>query len=140
MELVAAPMDLFLDEPMSSLDTTATASIMATLKAFSCLGVTIVTIIHQPRQEIFESLDNLVLFGAGRMIYCGPETGIQPHIENLGFQFPDHTNPADVMGDIITGEGRHYKATGDATVQGLIDYGQPDKRTPPASTNTLPSS
>lgn len=122
MELAAAPMALFLDEPTSGLDATAAASIMATLKALSRLGMTIVTIIHQPRQEIFESLDSLVLLGAGRMIYCGPEEGIQPHFEGLGFQFPDHTNPADVMGDIIAGEGRHYKPKGDATVQGLIDH------------------
>jgi hypothetical protein len=56
------------------------------------------------------------------MIYCGPEDNIQPHLESLGFQFPDHTNPADVMGDIIAGEGRHYKPKGDASVQGLIDH------------------
>jgi ABC-type multidrug transport system ATPase subunit len=122
MELAAAPMALFLDEPTSGLDATAAASIMATLKALSRLGMTIVTIIHQPRQEIFESLDSLVLLGAGRMIYTGPETSIQPHFEALGFTFPDHTNPADVMGDIIAGEGRHYKPKGDATVEGLINH------------------
>ncbi|KUJ19737.1 ABC transporter-like protein [Mollisia scopiformis] len=122
MELAAAPMAVFLDEPTSGLDATAAASIMSTLKALSRLGMTIVTIIHQPRQEIFESLDSLVLLGQGRMIYCGPETGIQPHFQGLGFDFPDHTNPADVMGDIIAGEGRHYKPKGDASVQYLIDY------------------
>jgi ABC-type multidrug transport system ATPase subunit len=122
MELAAAPMALFLDEPTSGLDASASASIMATLKALSRLGMTIVTIIHQPRQEIFESLDSLVLLGSGRMIYCGPEEYIQAHLENLGFQFPDHTNPADVMGDIIAGEGRAYKPAGDATVQSLIDH------------------
>jgi ABC-type multidrug transport system ATPase subunit len=122
IELAAVPMALFLDEPTSGLDVTAAASIMATLKALSRLGMTIVTTIHQPRQEIFESLDSLVLLGAGRMIYTGPETGIQPHFEALGFTFPDHTNPADAMGDIIAGEGRHYKPKGDASVQGLIDH------------------
>lgn len=122
MELAAAPMALFLDEPTSGLDATAAASIMSTLKALSRLGMTIVTIIHQPRQEIFESLDSLVLLGKGRMIYTGPESGIQPYFEGLGFSFPGHSNPADIMGDIIAGEGRHYKPTGDAGVQGLIDY------------------
>jgi ABC-type multidrug transport system ATPase subunit len=122
MELAAAPMALFLDEPTSGLDATAAASIMATLKALTRLGMTIVTIIHQPRQEIFESLDSLVLLGAGRMIYLGAQTNMQPHFESLGFQFPDHGNPADTMGDIIAGEGKHYKPKGDASVQFLIDY------------------
>lgn len=122
MELAAAPMALFLDEPTSGLDATAAASIMSTLKALSRLGMTIVTIIHQPRQEIFESLDSLVLLGKGRMIYLGPEVGIRPYFEGLGFTFPEHSNPADIMGDIIAGEGRTYKHSGDASVQGLIDY------------------
>ncbi|PQE26905.1 ATP-binding cassette sub-family G member 2 protein [Rutstroemia sp. NJR-2017a BVV2] len=124
MELAAAPMALFLDEPTSGLDATAANSIMKTLKALSRLGMTIVTIIHQPRQEIFESLDSLVLLGAGRMIYLGPQVEMKPHFEGLGFQFPNHGNPSDVMGDIIAGEGRLYKRTGDASIQPLIDQWQ----------------
>lgn len=122
IELAAAPMALFLDEPTSGLDATAAASIMATLKALTRVGMTIVTVIHQPRQEIFESLDSLVLLGAGRMIYLGPQVGIRPHFEGLGFCFPQHGNPADTMGDIIAGEGRLYKPTGDASIQLLIDH------------------
>jgi len=122
MELAAAPMALFLDEPTSGLDATAAASIMSTLKALSRLGMTIVTIIHQPRQEIFESLDSLVLLGQGRMIYCGPQIEMQPHFELIDFRFPPHSNPADVMGDIIAGEGRSYNRAGDSTVESLIQY------------------
>ncbi|KAB8293844.1 hypothetical protein EYC80_009325 [Monilinia laxa] len=124
MELAAAPMALFLDEPTSGLDATAANSIMKTLKALSRLGMTIVTVIHQPRQEIFESLDSLVLLGAGRMIYLGPQVGIKPHFEGLGFEFPEHGNPSDVMGDIIAGEGCLYKRTGDASIHPLIDHWQ----------------
>lgn len=122
MELAAAPMAVFLDEPTSGLDATAAASIMSTLKALTRLGMTIVVIIHQPRQEIFESLDSLVLLGAGRMIYQGPEREMQSHFENLGFHFPEHNNPADITGDIIAGEGRLYKKSGDASIAPLIEY------------------
>lgn len=97
---------------------------MKTLKALSRLGMTIVTIIHQPRQEIFESLDSLVLLGAGRLIYLGPQVGVKPHFEHLGFEFPERGNPSDVMGDIIAGEGRLYKRTGDASIQPLIEHWQ----------------
>ncbi|KAH6715590.1 hypothetical protein BKA61DRAFT_722725 [Leptodontidium sp. MPI-SDFR-AT-0119] len=110
MELAAAPMALFLHEPTSGLDAAAAAaSIMSTRKALSRLGMTIVTIIHQPRQEDFESLNSLVLLGQGRMIYC------------------------DVMGDTIAGEGRNYKRPGDTSVEGLIQYwstGQNDSLAP----------
>ncbi|KAL2068056.1 hypothetical protein VTL71DRAFT_16154 [Oculimacula yallundae] len=128
MELAAAPMALFLDEPTSGLDATAAASIMSTLKALSRLGMTIVTIIHQPRQEIFESLDSLVLLGQGRMIYCGAQIDMQPHFEGIGYQFPPHSNPADVMGDIIAGEGKSYKRTGDSSVEGLIQYWSKERK------------
>ena len=122
MELAALPMALFLDEPTSGLDATSASSIMRTLKELSRVGITVVTIIHQPRQEIFESLDNLFLLGAGRMIYQGPKNEVQPYFENVGFRFPEHSNPADVIMDIIAGQGHIYKPLGESGVQPLIDH------------------
>ena len=122
LELAAAPMALFLDEPTSGLDATSASSIMTTLKALSRLGITVVTIIHQPRQEIFESLDTLLLFAAGRMIYQGPESNVQNYFEDVGFHFPSHGNPADTVMDIIAGQGHIYKKSGDTGVQSLIEY------------------
>lgn len=122
MELVAAPMALFLDEPTSGLDATSAASIMTTLKALSRMGITIVTIIHQPRQEIWESLDSLILFGAGRLIYHGPGNGAVKYFQyECGFSFPSHGNPADTVMDIIAGQGHLYKRSGDTNVQSLIE-------------------
>jgi hypothetical protein len=115
MELAAAPMALFLDEPTSGLDATSASSVMTTLKAISRLGITIVTIIHQPRREIFESLDSLSLFAAGKLIYQGKESEVQPYFEELGYVFPPHDNPADVIGDIIAGQGQLYKKQGDSS-------------------------
>jgi hypothetical protein len=95
---------------------------MRTLKELSRLGITIVTIIHQPRQEIFESLDNLLLFGAGRMIFQGPESDVQGYFENVGFKFPEHANPADVVMDIIAGQGQLYKPVGETGLPALIEH------------------
>ena len=121
MELAAAPMALFLDEPTSGLDATSACSVMMTLKALSRLGITIVTIIHQPRQEIFESLDSLMLLGAGRMIYQGQLETAKTYFEHVGFRFPKHANPADVIMDIIAGQGQLYKKTGDFHIGALIE-------------------
>lgn len=122
MELAAAPMALFLDEPTSGLDATAASSIMELLKALSRLGITIVTIIHQPRQEIYESLDDLILLGKGRMLYCGATPSCLPYFEGCGFKFPRNQNPADVLMDIINGEGRHYKRVGETSIDALIEH------------------
>ena len=142
MELAAAPMALFLDEPTSGLDATSASSIMMTLKALSRLGITIVTIIHQPRHEIFDALDDLLLFGAGRMIYSGKEADVQNYFEQCGFEFPKNGNPADIIMDIIAGKGQLYKKAGNTDVQHLIEYwkdrqdslkGSPPTTSPPSS-------
>ncbi|KAI4266860.1 MAG: hypothetical protein L6R38_008512, partial [Xanthoria sp. 2 TBL-2021] len=120
IELAAAPMALFLDEPTSGLDATSASSIMMTLKELSRLNITVITIIHQPRAEIFESLDSLLLFGKGRVIYQGPEREVQPYFQGLGFTFPTTGNPADTIMDIIAGQGHLYKTSGDTGIWPLI--------------------
>ncbi|KAI4280790.1 MAG: hypothetical protein L6R35_005823 [Caloplaca aegaea] len=120
IELAAAPMALFLDEPTSGLDATSASSIMMALKELSRLNITIITIIHQPRAEIFESLDSLLLFGKGRVIYQGPERDVQAYFEHLGFRFPGSSNPADTIMDIIAGQGHLYKPSGDSGIWHLI--------------------
>lgn len=120
IELAAAPMALFLDEPTSGLDATSASSIMMTLKELSRLNITVITIIHQPRTEIFESLDSLMLFGKGRVIYQGPEQDVQAYFEDLGFRFPQSANPADTIMDIIAGQGHLYKPAGDSGIWPLI--------------------
>ncbi|KAI4178861.1 MAG: hypothetical protein LQ346_007331, partial [Caloplaca aetnensis] len=120
IELAAAPMALFLDEPTSGLDATSASSIMMTLKELSRLNITVITIIHQPRAEIFESLDSVILFGKGRVIYQGPEQDVQPYFEHLGFRFPYSANPADTIMDIIAGQGHLYKPSGDSGIWPLI--------------------
>ena len=122
MELAAAPMALFLDEPTSGLDATAASSIMSILKALSHLGISIIVIIHQPRIEIFDMIDDLILLSNGRLIFQGKESAVQNYFEDLGFDFPKHCNAGDVVTDIITGNGRSYKRSGDVSKDSLISY------------------
>ncbi|GKT52820.1 ATP-binding cassette sub-family G member 2 [Colletotrichum tofieldiae] len=120
MELAAAPMAIFLDEPTSGLDATAASSMMRTLKAVARLGITVIVIIHQPRTEIFDLFDNLILLGNGQTIYEGPQRQAQDYFEGMGFNFPEHSNHGDVITDIITGNGRDYKHIGEISKDSLI--------------------
>ncbi|KAF4978771.1 hypothetical protein FZEAL_4906 [Fusarium zealandicum] len=120
MELAAAPMAIFLDEPTSGLDATAASSIMRTLKAIARLGISIIVIIHQPRSEIFDLFDNLILLGDGQTIFEGPQPEVHPYFEGMNFRFPEHSNHADVITDIITGNGREYNPKGDVSKEALI--------------------
>lgn len=108
IELAAAPMAIFLDEPTSGLDATSAASIMRLLKAISRLGVTVIAIIHQPREQIFYGFDQLLLLSQGRSVYNGPTESVQEYFEGIGFTFPQRANPADTLIDITTGHGSQY--------------------------------
>ncbi|KAK6000165.1 hypothetical protein QM012_004153 [Aureobasidium pullulans] len=110
IELAAAPMVLFLDEPTSGLDATSAASIMRLLKAISRLGVTVIAIVHQPREDIFVAFDQLLLLAKGSQVYAGATEDVVPYFEDLGYRFPLRSNPADIMMDIITGNGKQYSS------------------------------
>ncbi|GAB7328195.1 hypothetical protein MBLNU13_g00219t1 [Cladosporium sp. NU13] len=124
IELAAAPMAIFLDEPTSGLDATSASSIMRLLKAVSKLGVTVIAIVHQPREKIFYEFDQLLLLASGRSVYSGATEGVHSYFESMGFAFPHRANPADTLMDIITGDGAQYAMGSekrDSGVQFLID-------------------
>jgi ABC-type multidrug transport system ATPase subunit len=124
IELAAAPMAIFLDEPTSGLDATSASSIMRLLKAVSKLGVTVIAIVHQPREKIFYEFDQLLLLASGRSVYSGATEGVHSYFESMGYVFPQRANPADTLMDIITGDGAQYAgstAKHDTGVQFLID-------------------
>lgn len=131
LELAACPMALFLDEPTSGLDATSAASVMGLLRSISRLGVTTIAIIHQPRQEVFESIENLLLLGNGQEMYAGPTSKVTSYFNNLSFTFPHNRNPADVVMDIATGSGQQYSkdlSWRENSVQTLIDKWKEDVR------------
>ncbi|TPX32335.1 hypothetical protein SmJEL517_g04542 [Synchytrium microbalum] len=102
IELAAVPVVLFLDEPTTGLDSTAALAVVESLKAVSStLGITIVSVIHQPRSEIFETLDDVLVLGRnGFTSYNGPVADAQPYYEYLGYKF-GNGNPADTILDIL---------------------------------------
>ncbi|KAJ3179619.1 hypothetical protein HDU87_002825 [Geranomyces variabilis] len=112
MELASTPLALFLDEPTSGLDSTAALSISRTLKQITNLGLTVVSVIHQPRYEIFADFDDiLLLVPGGRTAYHGPTYGARPYFEALGYEFPERANEADVLMDILSGKSDHNNDT-----------------------------
>ena len=68
------------------------------------LGMTIVTVIHQPRYGIFILFDEVLILGkAGRTVYQGPSAAALPYFNSLGFQLPPNENPADFCLDVVSG-------------------------------------
>jgi len=91
MEMAVMPSVLFLDEPTSGLDSLASLSLMELVKhrIVSDLGITAIAVLHQPRIEILELCDQLVLLKDGLVKYQGPAT-----IEAMKPYFPPLNNPA----------------------------------------------
>ncbi|KAJ3071440.1 hypothetical protein HDU98_005334 [Podochytrium sp. JEL0797] len=121
MELSGVPLAIFLDEPTSGLDSTSSLKVAEILRKISTLGLTIVAVVHQPRYEIFRQFnDLLMLVPGGKTAYIGPTAFVVEYYKVLGYFFDAQANPADILMDILSGQGINTK--GDKiTPDGLAD-------------------
>jgi ABC-type multidrug transport system ATPase subunit len=107
-ELVVKPSLLLLDEPTSGLDSTTAQELIATLKALADKGHSVAVIIHQPRTQIFNLFDHLLLLSKGSVIYDGPPSQVRGYLETCSAvgELPPETGIADWIMDVITEDER----------------------------------
>ena len=68
-------------------------------------GMTVCTVIHQPRKQIYDMFDSLILLGVGgNMVYHGPVTSAKDYFFKLGYSIDEGESLADWMMDISSGE------------------------------------
>jgi ABC-type multidrug transport system ATPase subunit/Ca2+-binding EF-hand superfamily protein len=105
LELMARPSALFLDEPTSGLDASSALLVMTSMKQLvENQGVTVCSVIHQPRKFIFDLFDSVLLLGVGgRMVYHGSVADSFEYFTSLGFKLPQGESLADWLIDISTG-------------------------------------
>ncbi|KAF7562072.1 hypothetical protein G7046_g2065 [Stylonectria norvegica] len=106
VQLLANPSVLFLDEPTTGLDATSAFQLVRTLKNLAQKGRTVITTIHQPRSEIWDLFDNLVVLTKGSPVYSGDIRGCLPWFEGLGFMLHAFVNPAEFVIDIAAVDNR----------------------------------
>lgn len=123
VQLLANPSVLFLDEPTTGLDATSAYQLVRTLKNLAQKGRTIITTIHQPRSEIWDLFDQLVILTKGSPVYSGSIPGCLPWFENLGYHIPPFVNPAEFVIDVAAIDNRSPELEEESTtrVQGLKD-------------------
>lgn len=108
IEMVTNPSLLCLDEPTSGLDSTASFTVIESLKRMTTTGTTVCAVIHQPKYEVFELFDQVILLGkGGQTVYAGPTDEMTDYFEMRGFPLPAKANPADYYMDVLAGNIKH---------------------------------
>ncbi|UJR21543.1 hypothetical protein I4U23_024628 [Adineta vaga] len=100
-ELLTNPSVIFLDEPTSGLDSTSAVALMDVLRELAMQGKTIITSIHQPSSQIFQSFDQLILLADGKTIFMGKPHDALAYFATLGHHSPEQYNPADYVMDLV---------------------------------------
>ncbi|KAH9642941.1 hypothetical protein HF086_011298 [Spodoptera exigua] len=104
LELLSDPSLMFLDEPTTGLDSSASASLIALLNNLARGGRTLIATIHQPSALIFEKIDTVYCLQAGMTLYNGPRSSLVPALASAGMTCPPYHNPADFLMEVASGE------------------------------------
>lgn len=102
VQLISDPAVLFADEPLSGpfplnlsssptdsrivgLDAFTAHNVMQTLKDIAASGRTVIVSVHQPRSDIWQLFDNvLLLVKGGRTAYSGPRSKVLSFFQAAG--------------------------------------------------------
>lgn len=110
VELVTNPQLIFLDEPTSGLDAFTAYNLV---EIFSQLvkteNKTVLMTIHQPRSNILNLFDKILLLSQGQVDFFGKPQDALEHFESLGYECPTMENPADFVLDITSVDYRTEK-------------------------------
>eukprot|EP00667_Euglena_gracilis_P002661 EG_transcript_2666 len=97
LELLSRPAILFLDEPTSGLDSFTAESVINTCKDLANHGRTVVATVHQPNSDIFRMMNVVMFLAKGQVVYNGPGSNTIRYFQELGYDCPQYTNPADYI-------------------------------------------
>lgn len=100
VQMLSNPSVLFLDEVTTGLDAATAFQLVSTLKSLANKGRTIICTIHQPRSEIWNLFDNVLLLAGGSLVYSGSAARCLPYFEDLGHALPTFVNPAEYLIDL----------------------------------------
>ncbi|KAF9146599.1 hypothetical protein BGX30_012835 [Mortierella sp. GBA39] len=102
IELLSSPSVLLLDEPTSGLSSTDALNVANAIKELARKGRTVILTVHQPRSDIYELFDDLLLLSKGKVVYFGKAQEAATYFEALGHEVPVGWNVADYFLDLIT--------------------------------------
>lgn len=102
VQLLWNPGILILDEPTSGLDSFTAHNLVTTLSRLARGNRLILLSVHQPRSDIFQLFDLVVLLSSGSAVYCGAARDMVSYFTALGYPCPRYCNPSDFYVDLIS--------------------------------------
>ncbi|KAI2657727.1 ATP-binding cassette sub-family G member 8 [Labeo rohita] len=102
VQLLWNPGILILDEPTSGLDSFTAHNLVITLYRLARGNRLVLLSVHQPRSDIFQLFDLVVLLSSGSAVYCGQAKDMVPYFTSLGYPCPRYCNPSDYYVDLIS--------------------------------------
>ncbi|KAI9238212.1 MAG: hypothetical protein BYD32DRAFT_435945 [Podila humilis] len=102
IELLSSPSVLLLDEPITGLSSTDALNVAKAIKDLSSKGRTVILTVHQPRSNICELFDDLLLLSLGKVAYYRKAQLATAYFDGLGHKCPVGWNVADYLLDLIT--------------------------------------
>ena len=104
---------MFADEPTSGLSSTDAEVIVRLLRrATRRKRISVLVVIHQPKQSIAAQFDDLILLASdpGRVCYHGAFRDAFSYYEQAGLSTPAFVNPADFYLDCVSPSSAHCQA------------------------------
>jgi len=89
---------LILDEPTSGLDSFTAHNLVITLSRLARGNRLVLLSLHQPRSDIFQLFDLVLLMTSGLTVYSGTARDMVQYFTELGYPCPRYSNPADFYG------------------------------------------
>ncbi|XP_062427891.1 ATP-binding cassette sub-family G member 8, partial [Rhea pennata] len=102
VQLLWNPGILILDEPTSGLDSFTAHNLVITLSRLARGNRLVLLSVHQPRSDIFQLFDLVLLLTSGVTVYSGTARGMVQYFTELGYPCPKYSNPADFYVDLTS--------------------------------------
>ncbi|TKS85920.1 ATP-binding cassette sub-family G member 8 [Collichthys lucidus] len=147
VQLLWNPGILILDEPTSGLDSFTAHNLVITLSRLARGNRLVLLSVHQPRSDIFQLFDLVVLLSSGSAVYCGAARDMVAYFTALGYPCPRYCNPSDFYVDLISIDRRSLEQEAECLERATVLAGKfmekvrdtEDHMWKPAAADTAPA-
>ncbi|XP_026453368.1 ABC transporter G family member 6-like [Papaver somniferum] len=103
VDIIHDPIMLFLDEPISGLDSSCAYMVVKVLQRIARTGRIVIMSVHQPSSRVVGLLDQMIFLSQGETVYYGSPTHLSLFLSDFGHPIPENEDRAEFMLDLYSG-------------------------------------